>query len=297
MKITLIIAGILFHISSLSQAKCIQLISEDGKAVPFSTVIIKGGNSFFISDSSGKLCDKFTAQVKKGDTLRISAVGFVTREMKFTGIDTIILVRRVLTLPEVVMVRGKGNTDTWGTKANPAPFIGYGCSWGFREILNINGRMIFPEGDYKKAEIQSVSFFDRTDKDVNVPVRLRIFLLGEDSIPVGDYLNENLIVQTRGKGWLTIDLKEKDLIVPKQGLAFCIELFSDKEENYYYRKERNQKGQDYTARIYGFSLAMEKGGADLTLTNFGTWNSWRISRFTAEGCHNLVCRVKVKVWR
>jgi hypothetical protein len=295
--IGIIIFLLFFHYSSLSQNKCVEVISDDNKPVQYVSVIFKKDRSVFVSDDKGHLCDKFVSKIKASDTVLFTAIGFQNRELVYSGHDTVVLQRRFVVLP-VVLVKGAGVEEVWGTKKNPAPIIGYPCKWGFREILNSQARIIYPEGEYKKAEIQSVSFYDETGKGINVPVRIRVFLIGKDSLPIADYLSDNLIVNTKGKGWLKIDMKSKGLIFPKEGLAFAIELFAIGSE-YYYKEERKTKtGKKINEEVYAFSLGMDNDDRNLTLMKVPGWgNSWFVDHWLSDICGNLVCRVKVKVWR
>ena len=295
----IIITLLFFHFSSLSQNKCVEMISDDNKPVQYVSVVFKKDRSVFVSNDKGYLCDKFVSKIKTGDTVLVTAIGFQNRELVYSGNDTIVLQRRFVVLPEAVLVKGEGVKEIWGTKKNPGFFGLFGCRQIFTEILSSTARIIYPEGNYKKAEIVSVSFYDKTGKDINVPVRVRVYLIGKDSLPYADYLTENLIVNTTGKGWLEVELKNRGLVFPKEGLAFGIELFATGDEYYYTEIRKTKTGKKVGDRVYGFSLAREKDTNALTMTKFQTGsNNWYVERSGfGPYCGDLVCRVKVKVWR
>jgi hypothetical protein len=297
MKIKFLLIFLFAYLSSLSQAECLQVKDENNLPVAYATLVIKKGSRFFVSDSSGKFCSKSLNKAEKGDTILLSAVGYEEMITIFTGATTIILKQKDIALPEVIVVNGEGIIETWGTKKNPGFLGGYSCSQGFSEILNSQARIIFPEGNYKKAEIQSVAFYDQTGKGIDVPVRVRIFLLGKDSLPVGDYLKENIILNTKGQGWIEADLKNYRLVIPKEGIAAGIELFAISEDLYYVQKIKYNDGTKQERKMYGFSLAREKDYKYLTLTRFRGWYPWSVERYNHFACGDLVCRVKVKVWR
>jgi hypothetical protein len=273
----------------------LQVKGDDDKPIPYSSVFIKKNNKVLVADSAGNICVQGIKEIKTGDTLYLSAIGYKERVLAYSGLMVIKLEKRIIQLPEVVIVNGESQTEEWGTKKDPGIIGGYFCKQGFRQILNSTARIVYPEGEFKRAEIISVSFYDETGKGIDVPVRLRVFLIGNDSLPIGDYLTDNLIVNTKGKGWLDIDLENKELVFPKEGLAFGIELFADSEEYYYTRKVNDGKKDEN--KIYAFSLAREKGSKDLTMTKVNSWRKWIIERSNYSNCGNLVCRVKVKVWR
>lgn len=298
MKFWVLTFFVLTQLSSLSQSDCLQIKSEDDKPVPYATISVKKKNKILIADSVGNVCGKRLQKLENGDSIFISAIGYEEYVSKFSGETIIRLKKRIVVLPEVIAVNGKGGIEEWGTKKNPSVLFGYCGRWSFREILNSTARIIYPEGDYKKAEIVSVSFYDETGKGMDVPVRIRVYLIGKDSLPYADYLNDNLIVNTKGKGWLKVNLEDKELVFPKEGLAFGIELFSNREEDYYYETQRDKNGNKYEARVYGFSLGMETEEVSTTLMKFNIWNPWRVERaISSRMCGNLVCRVKVRVWR
>lgn len=300
MRVIGIIATFLFfHFSSLCQDKCVKVISDDNMPVQYVSVVLKKNRTVFVSDEKGWLCDRFVSKIKTGDTVLVTAIGFQNRELVYTGNDTIVLQRKFVVLPEAVLVKGEGVEEIWGTKKNPSIVFGYFCRQSFREILNSTARIIYPEGEYKKAEIISVSFYDETGKGINVPVRVRVYLIGKDSLPYADYLADNLIVNTKGKGWLEVDLKNNGLVFPKEGLAFGIELIATGDEYYYTEIRKTKTGKKVEDQVYGFSLAREKDTNGLTMTKFqDRSNNWNIERSgLGPYCGDLVCRVKVKVWR
>ena len=297
MRNFLIIVFLLITESSLSQINCLQIKGNENEPVPYASVFVKKMNKTFIADSAGNICSKGLQAIEKEDTIFVSAVGYEESAFVFSDAMLIILQKRNILLPEVMIVDGKGKIEMWGTKKNPTPVMGYFCHWGFREILNSSARIIFPEGEYKKAEILSVAFFDETGKEQNVPVRIRVYLIGKDSLPYADYLTDNVIVETKGKGWLTTNFETYGLIFPKEGLAFGIELFATGDENYYYRTWKGSDKKKHNEKVYGFSLGMEKSETSLTLMKLDVWNPWKIDSAIPRICGNLVCRVKVRVWR
>ena len=66
------------------------------------SVIVKGTTNGVVSDMDGN----FTLEVKHGDILQISFIGYVTQEIEYTGQSTIqvTLVEDTQTLDEVVVV-------------------------------------------------------------------------------------------------------------------------------------------------------------------------------------------------
>lgn len=286
----------LFYSSSLSQSNSLQVKGEDGKPVPFASVFVRNKGKVFIADSTGSIPFRQESQIEKGDTIFTSAVGYHDLLSVYSG-TTIILQKRIVVLPEAVIVNGEGKIEEWGTRKNP-PLFGYGCRQVFRDFLHSTGRIIYPEGEYRKAEIISVSFYDETGKGLNVPVRIRVYFMDKDSFPTADYLTDNVIVETKGTGWLDINLENKGLIFPKEGLVFAIELFATGDEYYYTEKAKTKTGKTVETQLYGFSLAREKKHSALTMMKIpGYRNKWFIERWLNTECGDIVCRVKVKVWR
>jgi hypothetical protein len=297
MKGIFLFISLFIYISSLSQTECIQAIDENNTTVPYVTMIVKMRNSVFTGDSLGKVCLTSDLFIKNGDTIFISAIGYENLNEVYTGKKVFILKRKNILLPEVVIVNGEGILETWGTKKNDGSAGGFRCRQVFHQATYSLARIIYPDADVKKAEIRSIAFHDETGRGIDVPVRVRIFLIGKDSLPLNDYLQENIFLGTKGKGWIEADLEGKGLIVPKEGIAIGIELFANSDEYFYTEKIKNRNGKKRENKLYGFSLARESDDGFLTLMKFNTWRSWVVERFDHHNCGNLVCRVKVKVWR
>jgi NADH-quinone oxidoreductase subunit H len=174
MKGKLLSIFLLVYLSSLSQTECLQVKDENDLPIPYATMVIKKNNHFFVGDSSGKFCTKFLAKVSRGDTILLSAIGYEELKTVFTSSTPIVLKQKNISLPEIIIANGEGIIETWGTKKNPGVFGGYFCSQAFSEILNSQARIIFPEGNYKKAEIQSVAFYDQTERKVAAVMQDRI---------------------------------------------------------------------------------------------------------------------------
>lgn len=278
--------------SSLSQVNCLRIVSSDHHPLPY-TSVSKENDYFIIADSAGQICSSKRQRIKDGDTIFVSAIGHIEKKIIFHNDDSIMLDKVIRQLPEIIIVNGTPEEQIWGTIAKPR----YNCAEGFQKPDQSFGRQFFPEVKCRKAEIQSVAFYDDTRQHssgnaFNVPVRLRIFLLGKDSLPYADYLDDNIIINSIGKGWLSFDLSDKGLVVPPEGIAVAIELFSDREDFYFQRKIKD-KGWE---TMYGFFLAKAREDEPRTVFKIKQFNRWFKERGNT-GCGNLVCRMKVKVWK
>lgn len=296
MKGIFLLIFFLVYLSSLSQIDCLQIKNESGQPIKYATISIGNNKAYLIGDSSGRACKKSSNFIQKGDTLFVSAVGYHSKRIVYQSGETIFLKTNIVTLPGVILVKGEGKNEVWGTKGNPGLF-GFGSSIGFGFTGSIIGRMVFPEGNVVQAKVQSVSFYDSKGKGLDVPVRLRIYAIGKDSLPLGDYLNDNIIVRTKGKGWLEINLMDKDIYMTKEGLIFAIELFADDVNYYYLRKDKLNTGKKISTKMYGISLGTEKTKEFLSVFKFNSATPWIIDRVMSNSSGNIVCRVKLKVWR
>jgi len=297
MKRFFLFISLFIYKSSLSQTGCMQVIDENNAPVPYVTAMVKIRNSVFTGDSLGRICSVSDSFIKNGDTIFMSAIGHENLKEVYTGKKVFVLKRKYILLPEVVIVKGEGIFETWGTKRNAGSAGGFRCRQVFHQATYSLARIIYPDADVKKAEILSIAFYDETGKGIDVPVRLRIFLIGEDSLPTNDYLQENIFLSTKGKGWIEAKLEEKGLMILKEGIAIGVELFANSDEYFYTEKIKNGNGKKQENKLYGFSLARESDDGFLTLTKFNSWRSWVVERFNHHNCGNLVCQVKVKVWR
>ncbi len=285
-----------FQNISFCQKNCIRVIDNHNNAVQYVSGTFKKDNSFYVSDSNGLFCERFVSKIKNGDTVLFTAIGFKKRQLIYSGNDSVVLIKELPILPEVVLVKGEGKNEVWGTKKNQPLVTGY-CRLGFVEnVVQALGRIVYSEENFKKAEIVAVSFYNAKDHSINIPVRLRIYNIGKDSLPVKDYLTENMVIDTKEKGWITFNLKDKGLLMPKEGLVFCLEMFANSEDLYQVEKIRTGKKKFVERKVYAYSFGMEKGGS-LTVMKFNQWTPWQVFRTGNHPCGDVVCRVKVKVWR
>lgn len=302
MRISIIIICLLIARSSLSQTCKIEFKNEAAERVPYVSVYsIKTGHGG-VADTLGILWID-PSVLNPEDSVLITALGYEDRQLVWRELlKPVFLKRKFIVLPEVVIVHGCGIIETWGTREDPG-ILGYNCSQAFVAPDQSFGRIIYPEGQFQKAVIESVSFYDKEGKAIDAPVRLRIFLLGKDSLPVQDYLTENIIVRTPGTGWLTVDLRNRELVVPEQGLAFVLELFDFDNSLFYTQKVKvkDLEGRKFHTRQprYGFRMAREKNSGGLTLWRLhgrGGWKRWGTNK-KSNDCGDAVCRIKVRVWR
>ena len=103
------------HIGIAQQQKSVKGTVMDALGpVAGASVIVKGTTNGVVSDMDGN----FTLEVKHGDILQISFIGYVTQEIEYTGQSTIqvTLVEDTQTLDEVVVVGyGTQKTRHWRT--------------------------------------------------------------------------------------------------------------------------------------------------------------------------------------
>src|SRR5687767_6108961 len=118
MKMVFLFISLFVYISSLSQTRCLQIHAENGAAVPYATLIVKKKNNVFTGDSAGSICSRFISSIENGDTLLISAIGYEELKTIYTGSDVFMLEQKSILLPEVMIINGEGELETWGTKRN-----------------------------------------------------------------------------------------------------------------------------------------------------------------------------------
>ncbi|WP_315821131.1 carboxypeptidase-like regulatory domain-containing protein [Paraflavitalea speifideaquila] len=101
---------VLYTVLAFAQTKTVtgKITDELGDPVPFATVVLKGTKIAFVSDASGT----FSAKVKSGDVLVISAQSLTTKEVTVgaTNVVAITLTKNNNALAEVVV------TGAYGTK-------------------------------------------------------------------------------------------------------------------------------------------------------------------------------------
>lgn len=107
--LTLLAVLVLYTVLAYAQTKTVtgKITDELGDPIPFATVVIKGTKTAFVSDAGGS----FTAKVKQGDILVVSAQSLTTKEITVGAgnVVSITLAKNNNALAEVV-VTGAYNT-------------------------------------------------------------------------------------------------------------------------------------------------------------------------------------------
>lgn len=107
--LSLLAVLVLYSVLAYAQTKTVtgKVTDEAGEPIPFATILVKGSRVAFVSDASGS----FTAKVKPGDILVVSAQSLTTKEVTVgaANVVTIALAKNNNALAEVV-VTGAYNT-------------------------------------------------------------------------------------------------------------------------------------------------------------------------------------------
>ena len=218
---SLIFLYFLFNFSSAYSQRKLDLFIKDNfeKPIPYASVSWNK-NLGLVSDTVGylQIPDKNTV-----DSLIITAIGYQKIILKKESIESnsrleIRLQNSPIDLPEVIVAKYNIENDLGCTEKKQ------GYSY-FKNTLCINLQSALLINSYNyPAQCKSISVFIAKQSSVGIPYRLRLYEIGEDSLPGKDLLSENLIVNSyKTNSWNTYNLDSITVQLPKNGFFVAIE--------------------------------------------------------------------------
>jgi len=206
--------------SIYAQEKLDVLIKDNfGKPLPYASVIW-GKSIGLVTDTAGylQIPDK-----SKIDSLMITAIGFAGKTIKKGAVLNqskidIVLQQTVIELPGVIAAKYlvEKELGSTNTKKMNSYFRNNVCN-------NTQCALLIKSYSYP-AQCISISVFIDGFSSTNVPYRLRLYQIGNDSLPGKDLLVENLIVNNyKANAWNTYNLDSIPVQLPKDGFFVAIE--------------------------------------------------------------------------
>lgn len=211
---------LLIILNFLIQQHCFQIVSSKGEPIAFTTVKKKNKNEGLFTDEKGNFCYE---NLKKGDTLEFSSIGFKNTEKSFEDLqqnNKIILIEDIQQLKDLIVVNRKIKTTKVGIykKASLLSF-----SYSPNSLLPlaefIENRKHISNGIIKSLKLAIDS------KDNNFKLRFRFFKNSVKNIPNNeDIVVENIVVDTgKNSKLLEIDLEKYEIPFEKDGIWVTVE--------------------------------------------------------------------------
>ena len=214
-------------ISFFAQTKGV-VVDESGKPIPYVNIWVENENIGTTSEENGE----FSIADDENKTLVFSAIGFETLKVKLNDSRKVVLKSVAYQLEEVVIQKRIGKDQIEIGKYKKRNINLY---YGTATQPTIIAKFIAPTQDIKKHPfIDNITFLTLSMIN-NAKIKVRFYEVAPDGSPGLDYSDDIIIVSVKsGKQNNTIDLKDKNIIIPDSGLFIAFEWMIIEENKYTY---------------------------------------------------------------
>ena len=211
------------------------VVDESGKPIPYVNIWVENENIGTTSEENGE----FSITVAENKTLVFSAIGFETLKAKLNESGKVVLKLIAYQLDEVVIQKriGKDQIEIGKyKKGNISMYYGAGIQ------PTIIAKFIAPTQDIKTHPfIDNITFLSLSMIN-NAKIKVRFYEVAPDGSPGLDYSDDIIIVTVKkGKRNNTVDLKDKNIIIPDSGLFIAFEWMIIEENKYTYEYTLNEE--------------------------------------------------------
>lgn len=216
---------------------------ENSTVVPYANMQVLPNGEGWCADSLGII----KISVREGLKYYLSAIGYKDTiiESKYLKNNTVIALSNInYSLHEIIIYPHKMKSVRIGM-----PRFKSDCG---QHLLNINqGIVIFmPNKNNYKGYIESISVKLFSKSRWDCPFKLKLMKVDPTFQTAGFALhNEEIIVQPHKSGWLTIDISNKRIAIPKEGFLVCITTYNT-GDCYYYIPQTKMTGYGIGVNIY-----------------------------------------------
>jgi CarboxypepD_reg-like domain len=180
----------IFILNFILQQPCFQAITEKGVPVSFTTVKKKNKSEGLITDEKGHFCYE---NLKKGDTLQFSAVGFKSIEKSSEDLKQttkISLIENIQELEQIIVKKQKFKTTSVGAYRN-LNLIDFG--YGSNSLLAV-AEFVENDKNISNGIIKSLKLAINS-RDKNYKLRFRFYENSINNLPGDkDLTDQNIIV-------------------------------------------------------------------------------------------------------
>jgi hypothetical protein len=250
--------------------------SKTGEPIPYSNIAVEGKNVGATASINGH----FTINYPSNNTIIIAtAIGYESNRFEVSANQIIIKLEQKSYEIEAVTVKPrKGNSRKTINSLKGRKTINWAVCGESPWIIAI----YFPySSEYSHApHIQTVGVLVRSYIPTS-KFNLRLIEANDDGNPGDDILTENHLVKARlGKRVINIDLSDKHILFPKNGIFVALEwlmIDENKREISYTVKgdKKKRKGVRYDP---GFGLFHKQGPSDTWINFGGKWHNSNFSR-------------------
>ena len=218
---------LLISLSFFAQTKGI-VVDESGKPIPYVNIWVENENIGTTSEENGQ----FSIITGENKILVFSAIGFETLKAKLNESGKVVLKSVSYQLDEVVIKNRIRKDQIEIGKYKKGNIKLY---YGADIQPTIIAKFIALSQDIKKHPfIDNISFLTLSDIN-NAKIKVRFYEVASDGSPGLDYSDDIIIVSVKsGKQNNTIDLRDKNIIIPNSGLFIAFEWMIIEENKYTY---------------------------------------------------------------
>lgn len=262
----------------LAQSTNAIIVNNDGKPLPYATVInMRTGKGVFAS-AAGQVDLDNTAFFKAGDTIKVTYTGYADTLIKLPITNArIVLKPEALELEPVAVYPCQNSILTKIKNYKKFPSNHY---LGMSSGVFGSWAAFIPNSGRKNAILQTINieldFFSIPPNARNAPYKFR--LLQYDTIsglPGAPLISKEWVVHPTGKK-LILKIADENIRLPKHGIIVAIDFFYAGEQYTYPRESRmmNSDGsfRDTVKTYYGTNI-LAVGGQNLIGKGFSTGNN------------------------
>ena len=265
------------------------LDKESNKPIPYVNISILESTVGTSSDDDGS----YTLHIKNEDlskNVKLSSLGYNDTTIvvsNFIKLDKVRLTPLVEQLDEVVISeKFEEKTMIVNEILEEDLCAGYGSHAENPWIVALYFPFI---SNYEDTDfLKSVRFHFGNFKNKKGKFRLRLFSVGNDSLPDQDLMKENVIVSLKkNQKTVDVDISECSLIFPREGFYIAIEwlYIPYNEQKIVYvdgpKNKNKRKGIKYSPTIS--ATCEEEGKYKVAVYNSGVWSSYLARAYKKEG--------------
>lgn len=218
---------LLISFSFFAQTKGV-VVDELGNPIPYVNIWVENENIGTTSEENGA----FSIAAAENKTFVFSAVGFETLKAKLDASGKVVLKSVAYQLEAVVIQKRIGKDQiTIGKYKKGSVNLYYGTA----TKPTIIAKFIAPTDAIKAHPfIDNITFITQSFRN-SAKIKIRFYDVASNGSPGLDYSDDIIIVSVKnGKQNNTIDLKDKNIIIPDKGLFIAFEWMIIEENKYTY---------------------------------------------------------------
>jgi hypothetical protein len=281
MRFFILIILTIISFSSLAQISGKISDSKTGEPIPYANVTIEGKNIGGTSNLEGEFTINYS---NNNSTIIISAIGYESQKVVISGnsvyiklesksydIESVTIKPRRAKISKTLNSLKDKKTSNYAA-CNQSPWIIAKHFEYSKEYSNTP--FVKSVGILVKSNIMQSKF------------NLRLIEANDDGTPGNDILSENIIIKAKlGKRVINIDLTDKYIIFPKNGIFVAVEwlMIDDNKMNITYTQvgeKKKHKGIRYEPM---FGLLTENGIAGTWISFGGKWHNTSLNHGAKDG--------------